>query len=333
MPPLLSVRNLRTYFYRSDGVVKAVDGISFDVDRGETLGIVGESGSGKSVSVMSLLRLLRKNGRIEEGEAVFDGRDLLRLSREELRAIRGKEISVIFQDPMTSLNPTMRVGLQIMEPPLWHRIMGEPESRERALSLFAKVGIPEPRSRFADFPFQFSGGMRQRVMIAMALTCGPKLLIADEPTTALDVTVRAQILNLLQDMKDEYRMSVIIITHDFGLATNFCDKIIVMYAGKIVEAASTGEFVRNALHPYSRGLLQSTLDIGSPDTALHPIAGNPPNLIDPPPGCRFHPRCQRRRAVCAREEPPLIEVGPGHTAACHLVAEGDGPADSAKEAG
>ena len=322
MAALLEVRNLRTHFYRPDGVVKAVDGISYSLNRGETLGIVGESGSGKSVSVLSLLGLLRKNGRIEGGEAFFEGRDLLKLSREELRQVRGREISMIFQDPMTSLNPTFRIGRQIMEPPIWHRLMGESEAGERALALLAKVGIPEHKSRFFDYPFQFSGGMRQRVMIAMALACGPKLLIADEPTTALDVTVRAQILNLIQAMKEEFSMSVIIITHDFGMATNFCDRIIVMYAGQIVESAPTMAFVESALHPYSQGLLRSTLDVGAVDVRLQPIPGNPPNLIAPPPGCRFHPRCAARQSVCEKEQPALVRIDDGHEVACHLVGGG-----------
>ena len=322
MATLLEVRNLRTHFYRPDGVVKAVDGISYSLNRGETLGIVGESGSGKSVSVLSLLGLLRRNGRIEGGEAFFEGRDLLKLSKEELRQVRGREISMIFQDPMTSLNPTFRIGRQIMEPPIWHRLMGESEAGERALALLAKVGIPEHKSRFFDYPVQFSGGMRQRAMIAMALACGPKLLIADEPTTALDVTVRAQILNLIQEMKEEFSMSVIIITHDFGLATNFCDRMIVMYAGQIVESAPTMAFVENALHPYSQGLLRSTLDVGAGDVRLQPIPGNPPNLIAPPPGCRFHPRCAARQPVCEKEQPALVRIDDGHEVACHLVAGG-----------
>jgi peptide/nickel transport system ATP-binding protein len=322
MAPLLSVSNLHTCFYRSDGIVKAVDGISYTVERGETLGIVGESGSGKSVSVLSLLRLLRKNARIESGTAVFEGRDLLKLNhQEELRGIRGKEISMIFQDPMTSLNPTFRIGAQMMEPPIWHRLFGQTETRRRAVELLKRVGIPEHKSRFHDYPFQFSGGMRQRVMIAMALTCAPKLIIADEPTTALDVTVRSQILNLLQDMKEEFGMSIIMITHDFSMATNFCDKIIVMYAGRIMESAPTGAFLANSYHPYSRGLLQSTLDIDASGIELHPIPGSPPSLIDPPPGCRFHPRCEQRRPICLLEAPELYEVGAGHLVACHLVTE------------
>ncbi len=323
MAPLLSVKNLRTYFYRPDGIVKAVDGISYDVERGETLGIVGESGSGKSVSVLSLLRLLRKNGKVENGEAIFDdGRDLLKLDKEELRQVRGKEISMIFQDPMTSLNPTFRINLQMMEPLLWHRLADKGLARDKALRLLQRVGIPEAKLRFRDYPFQFSGGMRQRVMIAMALTCGPKLLIADEPTTALDVTVRSQILNLLQDMKDEFNMSIIVITHDFSMATNFCDRIIVMYAGKIVEYGPTLDFLAGCLHPYSSGLLCSTLDIDASDYKLTPIRGNPPSLIDPPSGCSFHPRCDYCQSVCVKEVPVLRELGRNHWVACHFAKEG-----------
>jgi peptide/nickel transport system ATP-binding protein len=319
MAPLLTVKNLKTYFYRTDGIVKAVDGISYSIDTGETLGIVGESGSGKSVSVLSLLRLLRKNARIESGEAVFDGRDLLQLKKEELRQVRGKDISYIFQDPMTSLNPVYRISLQMSEPPIWHKLFGQKESADRGLKLLQKVGIPEYKSRFRDYPFQFSGGMRQRVMIAMAMTCGPKLIIADEPTTALDVTVRSQILNLMQDMKEEFGMSIIMITHDFSMATNFCDKIIVMYAGKIMEYAPTKEFLSNCQNPYSQGLLGSTLDIDSDDIQLHPIPGNPPSLLNPPPGCRFSPRCEFCKPICRQEVPELKKVGKDHWVACHLV--------------
>ncbi|HEX3043204.1 MAG TPA: ABC transporter ATP-binding protein [Bacillota bacterium] len=322
MAPLLSVKDLRTYFYRTEGVVKAVDGISYTIERGESLGIVGESGSGKSVSVLSLLRLLRKNARIESGEAIFDGRDLLQLQTEELRQIRGKEISLIFQDPMTSLNPTFRVGRQMMEPPLWHRLFKAQESKGRAIQLLHRVGIPEHKSRFRDYPFQFSGGMRQRVMIAMALTCEPKLIIADEPTTALDVTVRSQILNLMQEMKDEFGMSIIMITHDFSMASNFCDKLMVMYAGKVMESAPTIEFLAHCFHPYSQGLLGSTLDIDASDIRLNPIPGSPPSLLNPPPGCRFHPRCKKRQPICSLEIPELRQVGENHWVACHIVKGG-----------
>ncbi|ACK41952.1 MULTISPECIES: ABC transporter ATP-binding protein [Dictyoglomus] len=322
MAELLRVNNLKTYFDRYDGVVKAVDGVSYKVDYGETLAIVGESGSGKTQSVLSLLRLIKGNGRIVDGEAIFEGKDLLKLSKEELRQIRGKDISIVFQDPMTSLNPIMRIGIQIMEPILWHKIMSDKEARERAIELLRVVGIPEYKTRVWDYPFQFSGGMRQRVMIAIALACNPKLVIADEPTTALDVTVRAQILNLLSDMKEEFKTSVIFITHDVTLAMNFADTIMVMYAGKIAEYAPIDKFIRNPLHPYSNGLISSTLDINAKEGTLKPIPGNPPSLVNPPSGCRFHPRCPYAQDICKEVEPEYREVEDGHYVACHLVKGG-----------
>ena len=320
MKELLKVKNLKTYFYRPDGIVKAVDGISYTLNSGETLGIVGESGSGKSVSVLSLVKLLRGRAKIENGEAIFNGKDLLKLDKEELRAIRGKDISMIFQDPMTNLNPTHKIGFQIREPILWHKLMKNAEASERARELLRRVGIPGHHKRFFDYPFQFSGGMRQRVMIAMALACKPKLLIADEPTTALDVTIRSQILNLLQEMKEELKMSVILITHDFGIASNFCDNIIVMYAVRIMESAHIKEFITNPLHPYSLGLLGSILDIDFTKGNLKQIPGNPPNLIDLPEGCRFYPRCERRKKTCLTE-PELKEVAPQHYVACSIVQQ------------
>ncbi|PNV79246.1 MAG: peptide ABC transporter ATP-binding protein [Dictyoglomus turgidum] len=322
MAELLRVNNLKTYFDRYDGVVKAVDGVSYKVDYGETLAIVGESGSGKTQSVLSLLRLIKGNGRIVDGEAIFEGKDLLKLSKEELRQIRGKDISIVFQDPMTSLNPIMRIGIQIMEPILWHKIMSDKEAKERAIELLRVVGIPEYKTRVWDYPFQFSGGMRQRVMIAIALACNPKLVIADEPTTALDVTVRAQILNLLSDMKEEFKTSVIFITHDVTLAMNFADTIMVMYAGKIAEYAPIDKFIRNPLHPYSNGLISSTLDINAKEGTLKPIPGNPPSLVNPPSGCRFHPRCPYAQDICKEVEPEYREVEDGHYVACHLVKGG-----------
>ncbi len=322
MAELLRVNNLKTYFYRSEGVIKAVDGISYNLDYGEILGIVGESGSGKTVSVLSLLGLIRRNGRIEGGEAIFDGKDLLKLSKEELREIRGKDISIIFQDPMTSLNPIMRIGMQVMEPLIWHRLLSDKDARDRAIELLRIVGIPEYKTRFLDYPFQFSGGMRQRVMIAMALTCNPKLVIADEPTTALDVTIRAQILNLMLEMKEKLDMSIIFITHDITLAMNFCDTIIVMYAGKIVEYSSMENFIKNPLHPYSQGLLSSTLDVEKKEGSLRPIPGNPPNLINLPSGCRFHPRCPYVQEICKEKEPELSEIEDKHKVACYLVKGG-----------
>ncbi len=322
MAELLNVKNLTTYFYRTDGIVKAVDGISYSVNQGEILGIVGESGSGKSVSVLSLLRLLGQNGRIMNGEAVFDGKDLIKMSKNDLRKVRGKDIAMIFQDPMTSLNPTYRIGLQTSEPLVWHNMMDMVRAEDRAVELLDHVGIPEAKKRYKDYPYEFSGGMQQRVMIAMSLTCKPKLLIADEPTTALDVTIRSQILNLMQDMKKEYNMSIILITHDFGVSTNFCDKIIVMYAGMIMESAITKEFLTNVLHPYSAGLLQSTLDIDHEGDKLEPIPGNPPSLINPPAGCRFHPRCKYAKDICKKEAPGLEKTKKDHFVACHFVKGG-----------
>jgi len=316
--PLLTVKDLRVRFDRHGETVQAVDGLSFTLQKGESLGIVGESGSGKSVSVMSLLGLNRRNGTVE-GEALFGGRDLLQLGEEDLRQVRGKDISMVFQDPMSSLNPTSRIGRQLMEPPLWHRIAHDREARDRALKLLKQVGIPEYHTRFRDYPFQFSGGMRQRVMIAMAMTCDPQLLIADEPTTALDVTVRSQILNLMQDMKDETGMSIIMITHDFTMATNFCDRILVLYAGRVMESASTQAFLRNPRHPYSRGLLGSVLDIDSDPMKLNPIPGSPPNLTELPRGCRFSPRCALATDLCRQTAPALVEVDRDHLAACHYA--------------
>ena len=322
MEELLVVNNLKTYFHRYEGIVKAVDGVSYKLNYGETLTIVGESGSGKSVSVLSLLGLIRKNGRITEGEAIFEGRDLFKLNKEELRQIRGKNISIVFQDPMTSLNPIMKIGIQIMEPLIWHRLMSSKKARERAVELLKIVGISDHHIRAWDYPFEFSGGMRQRVMIAIALACNPKLIIADEPTTALDVTVRAQILNLMQDMKEEFNLSIILITHDITLAMNFSDSIMVMYAGKVAEYAPVAEFIKSPLHPYSQGLINSTLDIEAKEGSIKPIVGAPPNPLNLPPGCRFHPRCGYAEDICRRVEPEYREIGNNHYVACHLAKGG-----------
>lgn len=323
MEELLRVTNLKTHFFRPDGVVRAVDGISYTLNKGESLAIMGESGCGKSVGVMSLIQLVRKPGRIVEGQALFEGRDLLKMGKEEIRQIRGHCIAMIFQDPMTSLNPTLTIGKQIMEPMLWHNYAGRQEARERAIKLLEAVGIPSPWQRFTEYPFQFSGGMKQRVMIAMALACGPRLIIADEPTTALDVTVQAQILDLLRRMKEETGTSVLMITHDLGVAADFCDKVMVMYAGRVAEQAPMEEFVERPYHPYSRGLMNSTLDLGRPKGRLDPIPGAPPSLLNPPAGCRFHPRCSEAMAVCSEKEPELVEVGPGRKVAC-WTAEKEG---------
>ncbi|MEW6229508.1 MAG: ABC transporter ATP-binding protein [Bacillota bacterium] len=323
MEELLRVTNLKTHFFRPDGVVRAVDGISYTLNKGESLAIMGESGCGKSVGVMSLIQLVRKPGRIVEGQALFEGRDLLKMGKEEIRQIRGHCIAMIFQDPMTSLNPTLTIGKQITEPMLWHNYGGRQEARERAIKLLEAVGIPSPWQRFTEYPFQFSGGMKQRVMIAMALACEPRLIIADEPTTALDVTVQAQILDLLRRMKEETGTSVLMITHDLGVAADFCDKVMVMYAGRVAEQAPMEEFVERPYHPYSRGLMNSTLDLGRPKGRLDPIPGAPPSLLNPPAGCRFHPRCSEAMAVCSEKEPELVEVGPGRKVAC-WTAEKEG---------
>lgn len=316
MADLLAVNGLKTYFDRHDGVVKAVDGISYTLRRGESLGIVGESGCGKSVGVYSLLQLIRPPGKIEAGEAIFDGRDLLRMSESEIQKVRGREIGVIFQDPMSSLNPSMTIGRQIAEVMLWHDMCGKKEAMSRAVELLVQVGIPSAKQRVSEYPFQFSGGMRQRAMIAMALACNPKLLIADEPTTALDVTIQAQILHLLGELRAKLGMALILITHDFGVAARVCDRIAVMYAGKMVETAPTAEFVSSALHPYSHGLLAATPEIGRPHTRLASIPGAPPSLIDLPQGCRFHPRCPLVTDRCLSQEPAEEQAGTDRTVAC-----------------
>ncbi len=321
MAPLLAVKDLWVEFDRPDGVVHAVNGVSFALEAGESLGIVGESGSGKTVSLLSILGLLARNGRVVSGEALLEGRDLLRLSAGELLRVRGKEVGVVFQDPMTSLNPIMRVGDQIAEAMLVHGLCSRAEAAERAVELLRKVGIPLPEQRFRDYPFQFSGGMRQRVMIAIALACNPKLLIADEPTTALDVTVQAQVLELLAQLQQELGMGLIIVTHDFGLACNYCNRIAVMYAGKIVEAASATQFSAGAAHPYSQGLLASTLEVGHGKEPIMPIPGQGASARVVHRGCAFAPRCPLAGPQCEAEQPPLLPLGDGHVAACFRIAE------------
>jgi oligopeptide/dipeptide ABC transporter ATP-binding protein len=313
---LLEVKDLKTYFYRRDGVVKAVDGVSYSIFERESVGIVGESGSGKSVSMLSIVKLIRGRGRIESGEVLFEGRDLLKLDEEALRKVRGGEIGFIFQNPQTSLNPTLRCGVQIEEPILWHDRAARKRAFERAMSLLEEVGIPAPAARYRNFPFELSGGMKQRVMIAMALSCEPKLMIADEPTTALDVTIQAQIVELINRMKAAHGMSTILITHDFGLAVEFSDRIIVMYAGRVAEIAPTAEFLNNPKHPYSIGLLENAKMVRG---RLNIIPGAPPDMTRPPSGCRFHPRCPRATSVCRERAPEETRVSEEHTVFCwHL---------------
>jgi peptide/nickel transport system ATP-binding protein len=327
MKRLLEVRDLKTHFFRPDGVVKAVDGISYELNQGDSLAIVGESGSGKSVGVTSLIQLVKKPGKVVGGSALFDGRDLIRLTPAQIQEVRGKEIGMIFQDPMSSLNPTVTIGKQIMEPILWHKLGTRSEARQRALELMEMVGIPAAKQRLDEYPFQFSGGMRQRVMIASAIACKPKLLIADEPTTALDVTVQAQILDLLRDMQKQLGMAVILITHDLGVAAEFCTQIAVMYAGRIVEKTSMDRFLSAPAHPYSQGLLRSTPEIGRHVRRLEQIPGSPPNLMNLAPGCPFAPRCPHAKPVCTQVRPELTEIETGHTVACHMVAEQQGVAN------
>jgi oligopeptide/dipeptide ABC transporter ATP-binding protein len=313
---LLEVDDLRTYFATRSGDVHAVDGISFAVERGKTLGIVGESGCGKSVTALSVMGLLAPTARIETGAIRFEGRELNRLSQRELEDVRGRQISMIFQDPMTSLNPTLTIGLQLTETMQRHLEISHDEARKRAIQLLEEVHIPNARQRLDDYPHRYSGGMRQRVMIAIALSCSPKLLIADEPTTALDVTVQAGILDLLEELRDEHEMSMIIITHDMGVVAEAADDIAVMYAGQIVEQASAEELFDHPEHPYTEALLGALPQLegeGVREGRLTAIPGRPPDLLNPPAACRFGPRCPYAGGdSCTAEEPQLREIRPGH---------------------
>ncbi|MDQ3585954.1 MAG: ABC transporter ATP-binding protein [Acidobacteriota bacterium] len=320
---LLSVRDLRTYFETEDGVVKAVDGINFDLKRGETLGIVGESGSGKSVTNLSVIRLIPEPpGKIVSGEILFAGQDILSLPIDEVRKIRGKRISMIFQDPMTSLNPFMRISKQLMEITRLHLGHTKEQAYEHAIKMLETVGIPDARSRVDSYPHEFSGGMRQRVMIAMALSCEPELLIADEPTTALDVTIQAQILELIKSLKRETGTSVILITHDLGVVAGMTDHIIVMYAGKVFEQATTRELFACPGNPYTKGLLRSVPDPAHEQgKELYQIPGLPPDVAHLPPGCPFAPRCERAEEICHREFPPFVQLTKDHHSLCHFAED------------
>ncbi len=318
MAELLQVRDLRTYFDTSQGVVKAVDGVSYDICEGETVALVGESGCGKTMSALSVMRLVpRPQGKIVGGEILFQGRKLLALDEEEMRKIRGAEIAMIFQEPMSSLNPVLTIGRQITETLEAHHPVSREEAKRRALDLLRLVGIPDPAQRFSDYPHQLSGGMRQRVMIAIAVSCGPKLILADEPTTALDVTIQAQILELLRGLSQEFGLAMIIITHNLGVVARYADRVHVMYAGKIIESASAREIYRNPRHPYTLGLLRSVPRLDQPRRAkLDPIEGQPPDLWNLPAGCSFRPRCKFAVERCAREVPPLRELENHHRSAC-----------------
>jgi oligopeptide/dipeptide ABC transporter ATP-binding protein len=317
---LLSVENLTTVFDVPQRPVVAVDDVSFQIRHGETLGLVGESGSGKSVTAFSIVQLLQSPGRIASGRVVFRGRDLVSLPEPEVRQVRGAGIGLIFQEPMAALNPVMRVGAQIAEALVVHGLASRAAARGRAIELLGAVRITDPDKRVDDYPHQLSGGMRQRVMIAVALACGPPLIIADEPTTALDVTVQAQILELLRDMKGQFRLSLLLITHDLGVIAETADRVAVMYAGRIVETGPVRDIFRNPLHPYTQGLLAS-MPGGGAGARLRAIEGVVPNLAALPPGCTFAPRCPYRMDVCATAVPALVEIEPGHHVRCYLHSD------------
>lgn len=320
---MLEVRDLKTHFLTDAGIVKAVDGISFDLKQGETLGIVGESGCGKSVTNLSIMRLIPSPpGKIVGGEIFFEGQDILKLSESELRHIRGNMISIIFQDPMTSLNPFLKISTQMIETICIHQDISKKAALEKSIDMLNLVGIPDAKSRIHNYPHQFSGGMRQRVMIAMALSCEAKILIADEPTTALDVTIQAQILELIQKLSRQLNTSVIIITHDLGVVAGMCDNVCVMYAGKIVEKAKTEDLYAHPAHPYTFGLIQSVPRLDKAKNGrLFSIEGQPPNVIDLPPCCPFHPRCEKAMDVCRTQYPPTKNLGEHHEVSCWLYTD------------
>jgi oligopeptide transport system ATP-binding protein len=319
---LLEVKNLRTYFDTEDGIVKAVDDVSFGLKRGETLGIVGESGSGKSVTNLSIIRLVPDPpGKIVSGEVIFNGSDLLLLPTEAIRKIRGRRIAMIFQDPMTSLNPFMKISRQLMEMTQLHLGHTKSQAYDHAIRMLETVGIPDARDRADNYPHEFSGGMRQRVMIAMALSCEPELLIADEPTTALDVTIQAQILELIKKLKRETGTSVMLITHDLGVVAGMTDHVIVMYAGKIFEQARTSELFSTPGNPYTKGLLRSVPDPAAEQGKLYQIPGLPPDVAHLKPGCPFAPRCERVEEICHKEFPPFVQLNADHYSLCHFARE------------
>ncbi len=325
---LLEVNNLKTYFYTEDGVVKAVDGVDFTVGRGEVLGLVGESGCGKSVTSLSIMRLIGIPGKVVEGEIMFEGRDLLKLSEAEMVHMRGNRVSMIFQQPQSSLNPVFKVADQVAEVLQIHQNMGKEESWNRAVELLHLVGIPDPESKAHAFPHEMSGGQAQRVMIAMALALNPQLLIADEPTTALDVTIQAQILDLMRDLRERMDTAVILITHDLGVISEMADRVAVMYAGRIVEQTDVRTIFEKPMHPYTQGLMASIPVLGQVKETLDVIPGSVPNLVNLPPGCQFAPRCRARMQynlkICTQVEPELQPVGPAHIARCWLYHNHDG---------
>jgi oligopeptide/dipeptide ABC transporter ATP-binding protein len=326
--PLLEVKGLKTYFYTEDGVVRAVDGVNFEVYPCEVLGLVGESGCGKSVTSLSIMRLISKPGKIDEGQILLDGENLLELPEEEMIKVRGNRISMIFQQPQTALNPVFKVGDQLAEVLDVHQDLGKEAGWKRAIALLKMVGVPDPERRVEAYPHELSGGMAQRVMIAMALACVPELLIADEPTTALDVTIQAQILDLMRDLRREMGTSVILITHDLGVVAEMAERVAVMYAGEIVEQTDVNSLFDQPLHPYTQGLIGSIPILGEIKEKLDVIPGSVPNLVNLPPGCRFAPRCQARfkynLTICAEVKPDLEEVKPGHSVRCWLYENAEG---------
>lgn len=324
---LLQVNNLKTSFFTHVGEVQAVRGVSFGLNAGEALGIVGESGSGKSVTSMSLMKLLQFPGKIIDGEILFEGTNLVNKSEKEMRRVRGNDIAMIFQDPMTSLNPVYTIGNQIIEAILEHQHVTHAQARQKAIKMLELVGIPSPAKRLNNYPHEFSGGMRQRAMIAIALSCEPKLLIADEPTTALDVTIQAQILELMKDLKEKINTSIILITHDLGVVADLCSRIIVMYGGLIMEEGTARQVFYDPKHPYTMGLLKSIPKLHKKDKErLIPIDGTPPDLVKPPSGCPFYARCDYAMKICKEQQPPYFSAGPGHRSMCWRLHE-DAPAN------
>lgn len=321
---ILQVKDLKAYFKLDEGLLKAVDGVSFDVSKGETLGIVGESGSGKSVSNLAIMKLIPSPpGKIAGGEVLFDGDDIFKMTDEEVRKLRGNKISMIFQDPMTCLNPFLRISTQMIETIVLHQGLDKKEAKAKAIEMLSLAGIPAPEKRIDQYPHQFSGGMRQRVMIAMALSCEPEILIADEPTTALDVTIQAQILELIKELSARLRTAVILITHSLGVVAGMCDNICVMYAGRIVERGSADDIFADPKHPYTQGLIKSVPRLDKENTQrLYSIPGQPPNVINLPDCCPFFPRCERAMDICKTKYPKVVELGPKRNVACWLYGEG-----------
>ena len=318
----LKIEHLKTYFHTAKGVAPAVDDVSIDIPKGKIVGLVGESGCGKSMTAMSVMQLVRKPGKIEGGKILFQGRDLLQADPAEMRSVRGNEISMIFQEPMTALNPVYTVGRQVREAILLHQNLSRQEAGRRVVELFSQCGIPEPEKRYKAYPHQLSGGLRQRVMIAMAMVCRPKLLIADEPTTALDVTIEAQILRLMKQLRDEQGTSILLITHNMGVVAQMCDYVYVMYAGKVMEQAETFELFQNTCHPYTAGLLRSIPRLDRQVERLYSIRGVVPNILHLPAGCAFVTRCDKADEYCRTQRPVMAEISPGHFVRCHDHGEG-----------